>query len=131
MKELSSLPLLISSIIQECSLKKLIGGDEFFKSQSAGLPFVLIGLGKMAYCLSREIRGEDLLVEPFIVTKKIPSNPSSENTRIYRRTRVKQLSPMCSINDLKSNLRPPLNINLRARCESRSPDPTCLLSIID
>ncbi|MBG09067.1 MAG: hypothetical protein CME68_09940, partial [Halobacteriovoraceae bacterium] len=48
-----------------------------FKSQSAGLPFVLVGLGKMAYCLSREIEREDLLVDPFIVTKKIPSNPIS------------------------------------------------------
>ena len=112
MKELSSLSLLISSIIQECSLKKLIGGDELFKSQSAGLPFVLVGLGKMAYCLSREIKREDLLVDPFIVTKKIPSNPISswnalglDLTFLTEGFRVSKVGPLACCILLRSNFK--------------------------
>ena len=72
MREMSSISSLISSILKECSLRKFLVQEAFFPFKEEGKPYVLIGLGKMSYPLTKELVRPHLLEGPFVVLKERP-----------------------------------------------------------
>ena len=69
MKELSSINEVVLSVIEECSLKKLLDQDLYHTLKKKSPPHLLIGIGKMAYPLISELKSSSLLGRPFVITK--------------------------------------------------------------